>query len=61
MFQAGAVLTKPPQGKTVGQAWIEMLGGSIKLYLGIILPCLIIAALIESQVTLQIVAMVAGR
>jgi uncharacterized membrane protein SpoIIM required for sporulation len=61
MFQAGAVLTKPPKGKTVGQAWIEMLGGSIKLGLGVILPCLILAAFIESQITLGLVAAVAGR
>jgi uncharacterized membrane protein SpoIIM required for sporulation len=61
MFQAGAVLTKPPKGKTVGQAWIEMLGGAIKLGLGVILPGLILAALIESQITLSLVAAVAGR
>jgi uncharacterized membrane protein SpoIIM required for sporulation/ABC-type transport system involved in multi-copper enzyme maturation permease subunit len=60
MFQAGAILTKPPKGKTVGQAWIESLGGTIKLGIGVILPCLIVAAFIESQITLGLVASVVG-
>jgi uncharacterized membrane protein SpoIIM required for sporulation/ABC-type transport system involved in multi-copper enzyme maturation permease subunit len=51
----GAVVTKPPRGTTVGHAWITRIGDTIKLLLGIVLPGLIIAALIEVYVTPELI------
>ncbi|MCA9915055.1 MAG: stage II sporulation protein M [Anaerolineae bacterium] len=60
IFRAGAVITKPPQGETVGQVWSQALGDAIKIGLGIILPGLILAAVLESFITLRVVAAVAS-
>ena len=54
MFQLGSIVTKPPQGQTVGHAWLTMLGSTYKIALGVILPGLIIAALLEAYVTFPI-------
>jgi uncharacterized membrane protein SpoIIM required for sporulation/ABC-type transport system involved in multi-copper enzyme maturation permease subunit len=55
-LRLGAVITKLPRGKTVGQAWIEALGETIKIAIGVVLPGLIIAAIIEAVVTTRILA-----
>ncbi len=47
----GAVITRPPRGSTVGQAWTTALGDLIRLMLGVILPGLLLAAVIEAYVT----------
>ncbi len=60
IFRVGAIITKPPQGETVGQAWISAMGDVVKIGLGIILPGLILAAVLESFLTLRLVAAVAG-
>jgi stage II sporulation protein M len=57
---AGSVVTRPPKGTTVGHAWITTLGHGLKIILGIIIPGLIIAALIESFITPHIVVMALG-
>ena len=55
IFRVGAIVTKPPAGQTVGDAWISALGGALKIGLGVILPGLILAALIESTLTISLV------
>jgi uncharacterized membrane protein SpoIIM required for sporulation/ABC-type transport system involved in multi-copper enzyme maturation permease subunit len=55
-LRLGAVITKLPRGKTVGQAWIEALGETIKIAIGVVLPGLIIAAVLEAVVTTRILA-----
>lgn len=50
-LRLGAVITKPPQGATVGQAWTLAFADMVKLWLGVILPGLLLAALIEATVT----------
>ena len=47
----GAVVTRPPRGSTVGQAWTLALGDAIRIGLGLIVPGLLIAALLEAYVT----------
>ncbi len=47
----GAVITRPPRGTTVGQAWTLALGDVIRIGLGLIVPGLLIAALLEAYVT----------
>lgn len=55
MVYVGASITKPPQNYTVGQAWLAALGIAIRLFLGLVIPLLIIAALIESSLTITLV------
>lgn len=47
----GAVITRPPRGWTVGQAWTAALGDLVKIGVGIILPGLLVAAFIEAYIT----------
>jgi uncharacterized membrane protein SpoIIM required for sporulation len=54
-LRLGAVVTRPPKGWTVGRAWTLALGDAIKLMLGVVIPGLIVAALIEAYVTPAIV------
>jgi uncharacterized membrane protein SpoIIM required for sporulation/ABC-type transport system involved in multi-copper enzyme maturation permease subunit len=56
----GASLTRPPQGMTVGQGLMLALGDTLKLSLGVVLPGLMIAALIEAFVTPSVVLAVLG-
>lgn len=50
-FRLGAVVTRPPQGQTVGQALTNALGDTFKVWIGVILPGLVLAALIEAYLT----------
>jgi uncharacterized membrane protein SpoIIM required for sporulation/ABC-type transport system involved in multi-copper enzyme maturation permease subunit len=54
-LKLGAVVTKPPQHTTVGQAWMWALGDAIKIGIGVVLPGLILGALLESFLTPQVV------
>ncbi|TVR21167.1 MAG: hypothetical protein EA396_08725 [Anaerolineaceae bacterium] len=47
----GACIMRPPAGKTVGHTWLVQLGVSLRLIIGVIVPGLIIAALIEATIT----------
>lgn len=59
-LRLGAVVTRPPKGSTIGFAWTVALGDTIKLWIGLILPGLLLAALIEAYVTPVVVAAVIG-
>lgn len=60
-FRLGAVITRPPQGTTVGHAWVVALGDTLKLTVGVLIPGLIIAALLEVYVTFPLVASLVAR
>lgn len=55
-LRLGAVVTRPPKGTTVGHAWTVALGDTIKLWLGVIVPGLLLAAVLEAYVTPLVVA-----
>ncbi|MBA3874440.1 MAG: stage II sporulation protein M, partial [Anaerolineae bacterium] len=59
-LRMGAVVTKPPQGITVGQAWSMTLGDTIKIALGLVIPGLLLAGFIEAFITPQVVVKVLG-
>jgi uncharacterized membrane protein SpoIIM required for sporulation/ABC-type transport system involved in multi-copper enzyme maturation permease subunit len=59
-LRLGAVVTKPPTGMTVGQAWTATIGDTLKLGIGLIIPGLLVAAFIEAFITPQIVVRVLG-
>ena len=54
----GAVVTNPPPGKTVGQAWIGMLGTLLKIGVGVVIPGLLIAAVLEAYLTPEVILFV---
>jgi len=54
-LQFGAIITKPPKNMTVGEAWVRQLADTIKLGIGVVLPLLIIAAILEVQLTPRVV------
>jgi uncharacterized membrane protein SpoIIM required for sporulation len=54
VFRLGSIVTKPPRGQTVGHAWLVAFGDTLKIALGVILPGLLIAALLEAYVTFPI-------
>ena len=59
-LQLGAVVTRPPRGWTVGHAWTVALADAVKLWLGVILPGLIVAGILEAYVTPLVVRWVLG-
>ena len=50
-LRLGAVVTRPPRGMTVGQAWFLAFGDAAKIGFGLVLPGLIVAAFLEAFVT----------
>ncbi|MCB9453854.1 MAG: stage II sporulation protein M [Anaerolineaceae bacterium] len=59
-LRLGAIITRPPKGLTVGQAWQMALGDALKLAIGVILPGLILAAVIEAYITPRVVFAILG-
>jgi uncharacterized membrane protein SpoIIM required for sporulation len=56
----GAVITRPPRGVTVGHAWVVAFADTIKIAVGILIPGLVAAALIEVYITPLVVKAVLG-
>ena len=56
----GAIVTRPPQGEGVWEAWLRAAADTVKVGIGVVLPLLIIAGIVEVYVTPHIVRMVLG-
>jgi ABC-type Na+ efflux pump permease subunit len=54
IFALGASISKPIKGTTVGHTWTTYLGVALRLYVGVVVPGLIISALIESTLTVEL-------
>jgi uncharacterized membrane protein SpoIIM required for sporulation/ABC-type transport system involved in multi-copper enzyme maturation permease subunit len=59
-LKLGAVVTRPPEGMTVGQGWQMAFGDTLKIWIGLVLPGLVIAAVLEAFLTPQVVIAVLG-
>ena len=59
-LRMGAIVTKPPQGLTVGQAWSMTLGDTLKIAIGLVLPGLVLAGFIEAFITPLVVVKALG-
>jgi len=57
-LRLGSVITRPPEGLTVGDAWIRTLADTVKVGLGLVLPMILVAAMLEVTVTPRIVEFV---
>lgn len=55
IFRVGAIVTLPPGGQTVVQAWTQTFGETLKIGLGLVLPLMILAALLETYLTPAVV------
>jgi uncharacterized membrane protein SpoIIM required for sporulation len=51
VLYAGAVLATPTPGKTIGEAWLSALANWAKILIGLVIPLLVLAALIEVWIT----------
>jgi uncharacterized membrane protein SpoIIM required for sporulation len=51
VLKAGAVLATPTPGKTIGEAWLISLANWAKMMVGLVLPLIVVAALIEVWIT----------
>ena len=47
-FRLGAIVTQPPKRTTIGQAWMRTFGDTMKIYIGVVVPGVILAGLIET-------------
>jgi len=56
VLHSGAVLASPAPGKTVGEVFIESLANWTKIMIGIVIPLLLLAAMVEAWVTPRIAA-----
>ena len=54
VLQMGAILATPTPGKTVGEVWLSCLADWFKVMLGLVLPLLFAAAMVEAWVTPRI-------
>jgi uncharacterized membrane protein SpoIIM required for sporulation/ABC-type transport system involved in multi-copper enzyme maturation permease subunit len=54
-LRMGAVVTRPPRGVTVGQAWTKAMGDTLRIAIGLVIPGLILAAFIEAYITPRVV------
>ncbi len=51
LFRLGSVVTRPPRTHTLGHAWIVAFGDMVKVSLGVVIPGLFVAALLEVTLT----------
>lgn len=56
----GATFIAPPRGMTVGEGWLQALADFVKVFLGMVVPLLAIAAAVEVYLTPAIVLAVYG-
>jgi uncharacterized membrane protein SpoIIM required for sporulation len=59
-LRMGAVVTRPPHGVTVGQAWTKAMGDTLRIAFGLVIPGLILAAFIEAYITPRVVLAILG-
>jgi uncharacterized membrane protein SpoIIM required for sporulation len=60
-FRLGAIITHElPKGQTVGEEWLRAAADALKVGLGVVLPMLVVAALIEVFITPVLVRLALG-
>jgi len=57
-LRLGSIVTRPPEGMAVGEAWLRALGDAVKIGVGLVFPLLCIAAALEVIVTPRVVEFV---
>lgn len=60
ILRLGAALASPAHDKTIGEAWLEALADCAKVMIGVVMPLLLAAALLEVLVTPRIAVWLLG-
>lgn len=61
VLQAGAALAKPTQGKSVAEIWLGAIADWSKVMVGVVIPALLAAAIVEIWITPRIALFVLAR
>jgi uncharacterized membrane protein SpoIIM required for sporulation/ABC-type transport system involved in multi-copper enzyme maturation permease subunit len=56
VLKMGATLATPDRGRTVGEAWLQSIACWLKVMVGVVIPMLFVAAMLEAWVTPRIAA-----
>ncbi|NLX08513.1 MAG: ABC transporter permease subunit [Chloroflexi bacterium] len=57
-LRLGSVVTRPPDGLTVGEAWLRALGDTVKIGVGVVTPLILVAGILEVVVTPRVVELI---
>ncbi len=57
-LRLGSIVTRPPEGMAVGEAWLRALGDTVKIGVGLVFPLLCVAAVLEVMLTPRVVEFV---
>lgn len=57
-LRLGSIITRPPDGETAGEAWLKALADTLKIGLGVVLPLIVLAGMLEVMATPRIVEFV---
>jgi uncharacterized membrane protein SpoIIM required for sporulation len=60
VLQAGAILATPTPDKTISEVWLTTMADWAKVMVGIIIPILLVAAMVEAWITPRIAVLVLG-
>jgi len=61
VLHAGAALARPTLGKTVAEIWLEALADWVKVMIGLVIPLLLAAAMIEVWITPRIALLLLAK
>ena len=61
VLRAGAILATPTPGKTISEVWISTIAEWVKIMLGVVVPMLVIAAVIEITITPRLAIWIFSR
>ncbi len=61
VLHSGAVLAKPVQGKTTGEVWLEALADWAKVMVGVVIPLLLLAAVVEVWITPRVALLILAQ
>jgi uncharacterized membrane protein SpoIIM required for sporulation len=56
VLKMGATLATPDRSRTVGEAWLQSVASWLKVMLGVVIPMLFVAAMLEAWVTPRVAA-----
>ncbi len=57
-LRLGSVITRPPEGHSVGEAWIRALADTVKVGIAVVLPLILVAGMLEVTITPRLVEFV---
>jgi uncharacterized membrane protein SpoIIM required for sporulation len=59
-FRAGSIIMYPPSDSTVGEAWLRACSDALKVFVGLVIPLLVVSAIVEVAVTPSVINWIFG-